>query len=113
MIRFDLNADLSSLFHWNTKQVFVYVSASWPNATGAAEEPTNEAVIWDAIITNPSADHLVNLGPAAKKKLVRSAKGKKIDPSRYVPHTQPCFTLRLLGGSRQDLAGTWALDELN
>ncbi|CZS94180.1 related to SPC3-signal peptidase subunit [Rhynchosporium agropyri] len=80
VIRFSLTADLSSLFNWNTKQVFVYVSASWPNATST--ELVNEAVIWDTIITNPSADHLQNLGPAAMKKLVRSAKGKSVDPSR-------------------------------
>lgn len=76
-----MSADLSSLFTWNTKQVFVYVSASWPN--GTSSELSNEAVIWDAIVTNPSADHLVNLGPAAMKKLVRSAKGKSVDPKRY------------------------------
>ncbi|KAG9234676.1 microsomal signal peptidase-like protein subunit [Amylocarpus encephaloides] len=79
-IRFSMSADLSSLFTWNTKQVFVYVSASWPNSTSS--EPSNEAVIWDTIITNPSADHLQNIGPAAMKKLKRSAKGKPIDPSR-------------------------------
>jgi signal peptidase complex subunit 3 len=59
------------------------VSASWPDAS--AENKTalvNEAVVWDTIITNPSADHLVNLGPASKKKLIKSAKGKAIDPSR-------------------------------
>ncbi|TVY48210.1 Microsomal signal peptidase subunit [Lachnellula occidentalis] len=85
IIRFSLSADLSSLFSWNTKQVFVYVSASWPNSTlgdAGKGEMVNEAVIWDTIITNPSADHLQNLGPAAMKKLVRSAKGKTIDPSR-------------------------------
>ncbi|TVY85771.1 Signal peptidase complex subunit [Lachnellula willkommii] len=85
IIRFSLSADLSSLFSWNTKQVFVYVSASWPNATlgdAGKGEMVNEAVIWDTIITNPSADHLQNLGPAAMKKLVKSAKGKTIDPSR-------------------------------
>ncbi|CAL3970231.1 hypothetical protein PZA11_006492 [Diplocarpon coronariae] len=80
VVRFSLTADLSSLFNWNTKQVFVYVSASWPNATST--ELSNEAVIWDSIITSPSADHLSNIGPAALKKLIRSAKGKSIDPSR-------------------------------
>ena len=59
----------------------MYVSANWPNATGNGEL-VNEAVIWDTIITNPSADHLQNIGPAAMKKLVRNAKGKSIDPSR-------------------------------
>jgi signal peptidase complex subunit 3 len=82
VIKFSLSADLSSLFTWNTKQIFVYVSASWPNSTST--ELTNEAVIWDTIITNPSADHLQNIGPMAMKKLIRSAKGKSIDPSRYV-----------------------------
>jgi signal peptidase complex subunit 3 len=45
----------------------------------------NEAVIWDTIITSPSSDHLSNLAPVAKKKLVKSGKGKSIDPSRFVP----------------------------
>jgi len=76
-IRFSLSADFSSLFTWNTKQIFVYVSATWPSSN-----TTNEAVIWDTIITSPSADHLQNIGPAAMKKLVKSAKGKSIDPSR-------------------------------
>ena len=78
-IRFSLSADFSSLFTWNTKQIFVYVSATWPSTN-----TTNEAVIWDTIITSPSADHLQNIGPAAMKKLIKSAKGKSIDPSRYV-----------------------------
>ncbi|KAI5461342.1 signal peptidase subunit-domain-containing protein [Mariannaea sp. PMI_226] len=78
IIKFSLDADLSSLFTWNTKQLFVYVTAEWP---GPAND-TNEAVIWDSIITNPSADHLQNIGPVAMKKLKRSAEGKSIDPSR-------------------------------
>jgi hypothetical protein len=83
-IRFSLSADLSSLFTWNTKQIFVYVSATWPSSN-----TTNEAVIWDTIITSPSADHLQNIGPAAMKKLIKSAKGKSIDPSRYVLALSP------------------------
>lgn len=78
IIRFSLDADLSSLFTWNTKQLFVYVTAEWP----APGNDTNEAVIWDSIITNPSADHLQNIGPATMKKLKKSAAGKKVDPSR-------------------------------
>ena len=76
-----MDADLSSLFTWNTKQVFVYVTAEWPSAK---TNYTNSAVIWDSIITNPSADHLKNIGPVAMKKLKRSAEGKKTDPSRCV-----------------------------
>lgn len=46
-IRFDLDADLSSLFTWNTKQVFVYVTANYPSNS---EGGSSEAVIWDTII---------------------------------------------------------------
>lgn len=80
IIKFSLDADLSDLFTWNTKQVFVYVTAEWPQAAG--QNATNQAVIWDQIITNPSADYLTNLSPIAKKKLVQSGQGKSIDPSR-------------------------------
>ncbi|KAI2470338.1 signal peptidase 22 kDa subunit [Annulohypoxylon bovei var. microspora] len=86
IIKFSLDADLSSLFTWNTKQLFVYVTAEWPappaGADGLATNQTNRAVIWDAIITSPSADHLSNLGPASLKKLRKSAAGKSIDPNR-------------------------------
>lgn len=93
-IRFSLNADFSSLFNWNTKQIFVYVSASWPSNSSEPATLDNEAVIWDTIITNPSADHLQNIGPAAMKKLVKSSKGKSIDPSRLVHpfYFSPSFT---------------------
>ncbi|KAK4142268.1 signal peptidase complex subunit SPC3 [Dichotomopilus funicola] len=85
IIKFSLDADLSSLFTWNTKQLFVYVTAEWPSAggsSGSGQNATNQAVIWDSIITAPSSDHLANLGPVAMKKLRRSAEGKSIDPSR-------------------------------
>ncbi|KAI1076290.1 signal peptidase 22 kDa subunit [Whalleya microplaca] len=83
IIKFSLDADLTSLFTWNTKQLFVYVTAEWPAPpVGDNMNQTNKAVIWDSIITSPSADHLSNLGPVALKKLIRSAGGKSIDPSR-------------------------------
>lgn len=73
-IRFDLDADLSALFNWNTKQVFVYVSAEYPAEkqepsielgqdgrggslplTGGGGRPgVNKAVIWDAILPAPA-----------------------------------------------------------
>ncbi|KAM7194969.1 signal peptidase complex subunit SPC3 [Naviculisporaceae sp. PSN 640] len=85
VIKFSLEADLSSLFTWNTKQVFVYVTAEWPQTAAAIAKGNvteNQAVIWDQIITSPSSDHLANIGPAARKKLKKSAAGKSIDPSR-------------------------------
>ncbi|KAJ3498835.1 hypothetical protein NLG97_g813 [Lecanicillium saksenae] len=78
IIRFSLDADLSSLFTWNTKNLFVYVTADWPGP----DNTTNSAVIWDSIITNPSADHLLNVGPHTLKKMRKLSAGKSIDPSR-------------------------------
>ncbi|WEW56130.1 Signal peptidase complex subunit [Emydomyces testavorans] len=55
-IRFDLDADLSSLFNWNTKQLFVYVLASYPSSSSSSSSSTKslttttESVIWDTII---------------------------------------------------------------
>jgi hypothetical protein len=56
------------------------VTAEWPNADNANN--TNIAVIWDSIITNPSADHLLNVGPATLKKIKKGSAGKSIDPNR-------------------------------
>ncbi|KAJ9617002.1 hypothetical protein H2200_000723 [Cladophialophora chaetospira] len=48
-VRFDLDADLSSLFTWNTKQLFVYVTANYPSGKDG-NSGMSEAVIWDSII---------------------------------------------------------------
>jgi signal peptidase complex subunit 3 len=45
-LTFDLTADLTSLFHWNTKQLFVYVSAQY----ATAKNVVNQVVLWDSII---------------------------------------------------------------
>ncbi|KAJ5381412.1 Signal peptidase 22kDa subunit [Penicillium cataractarum] len=50
-IRFDLDADLSPLFNWNTKQVFVYVYATYSSSDNAnTQTRASEAIIWDSII---------------------------------------------------------------
>lgn len=45
-VNFNVTADLRPLFHWNTKQLFVWVEAEFNN-TKKAE---NTVVIWDRII---------------------------------------------------------------
>ncbi|OOQ85627.1 putative microsomal signal peptidase subunit (gp23) [Penicillium brasilianum] len=50
-IRFDLDADLSPLFNWNTKQLFVYVYATYSSSDNAnTQTRDSEAIIWDSII---------------------------------------------------------------
>lgn len=51
-LRFDLDADLSPLFNWNTKQLFVYVYATYSSSDKAnSQVRDSEAVIWDSIIS--------------------------------------------------------------
>lgn len=46
-IVFDLDADLTSLFNWNTKQVFVYLTAEYD---GKKPDSSNKVTYWDKII---------------------------------------------------------------
>lgn len=55
-VQFDLTADLSSLFHWNTKQVFAFVVAEY---TGPKYQ-VNEVTLWDKIVQRKE-DALVTL----------------------------------------------------
>lgn len=54
-IVFNLDADLSPLFNWNTKQVFVYLTAEYG---GPREDIVNEVTFWDKIITSKDDAHL-------------------------------------------------------
>jgi signal peptidase complex subunit 3 len=48
-INFDLDADLSSLFNWNTKQVFAYLVAEY----STPKYGSNAVTLWDRIINTP------------------------------------------------------------
>ncbi|OJJ95452.1 hypothetical protein ASPACDRAFT_81930 [Aspergillus aculeatus ATCC 16872] len=55
-LRFDLDADLTPLFNWNTKQLFVYVYASYPSdPTNTSSAAVSHAVVWDTIISAPES----------------------------------------------------------
>ncbi|CAN6614185.1 signal peptidase complex subunit 3 [Trichomonascus vanleenenianus] len=47
-VNFDLTTDLTSLFNWNTKQIFIYLTAEYP---GKREDINNRVTFWDKIIT--------------------------------------------------------------
>ncbi|KAK7509414.1 signal peptidase subunit-domain-containing protein [Phyllosticta citriasiana] len=74
-IKFDLDADLTSLFTWNTKQVFVYIVAKYPSANPS--EPPSEAIIWDAILASPSAPWHQNLYIHPEPKDARTKRSRK------------------------------------
>jgi len=73
--------DLTSLFNWNTKQVFVYIKAVYPSLTPT--HPPSEAIIWDAILASRTApwhtNHYTHPDPKSKsgKKSVLPKKSKK------------------------------------
>ena len=45
LLSFDIHADLRPAFHWNIKQLFVYVVAQYET-----EGRTNQVVLWDKIV---------------------------------------------------------------
>lgn len=54
-IQFDLDADLTPLFNWNTKQIFVYLTAEYP---GKSDGSSNKVTYWDKIITDKESSVL-------------------------------------------------------
>ncbi|KAJ5165504.1 Microsomal signal peptidase subunit (Gp23) [Penicillium coprophilum] len=98
--RFDLDADLSPLFNWNTKQLFVYVYATYSSSDiPGSQVRASESIIWDTIIpATPSPysweilkDQVVALLPssvtseavsAAKRNAKRHAKSAKSAKSK-------------------------------
>ncbi|KAI5838871.1 signal peptidase 22kDa subunit [Morchella snyderi] len=70
-INFDLEANLEPLFNWNTKQVFAYVSVSYPGQ----KFTENEVVIWDRIVSTP-AKAKINLKNQKPKYKLNDITGK-------------------------------------
>ena len=46
LLSFDIHADMRPAFHWNVKQLFVYVVASYESES----KKNNQIVIWDKIL---------------------------------------------------------------
>lgn len=45
-----INADLRSVFNWNVKQLFVYITAEYETEANVL----NQVVVWDSIINDVS-----------------------------------------------------------
>ncbi|KAF2125353.1 signal peptidase 22 kDa subunit [Dothidotthia symphoricarpi CBS 119687] len=92
-VRFDLDADLHTLFNWNTKQIFLYLKATYPSLS--PDEPPSEAIIWDAILASTSApwhqNHYIHpTAPNAnKKKSVLPKISKKAAAAGKKPKSTP------------------------
>mmetsp|Transcript_7835 Transcript_7835/g.7387 ORF Transcript_7835/g.7387 Transcript_7835/m.7387 type:complete len:177 (+) Transcript_7835:99-629(+) len=57
LLNFDLHVDLNPAFHWNIKQLFVYVVASYETD----RNPNNQIVLWDKIVeaTDPPKSKII------------------------------------------------------
>ncbi|EIN11227.1 signal peptidase [Punctularia strigosozonata HHB-11173 SS5] len=78
-VNFNVTADLTPLFHWNTKQLFIYVQAEYTSAKGVQ----NEIVIWDRIVRRKE-DAVVNVAGRNKyvfRDLSRTFRG--VEPAHY------------------------------
>ncbi|CAH7666481.1 signal peptidase complex subunit 3 [Phakopsora pachyrhizi] len=81
-IRFDIEADLRPLFNYNTKQIFVFLSAKF----GTDNFPNNEVILWDRIIKS-SKDAKINLTGAKNKYAFKHIGGSfKNSNATYILH---------------------------
>lgn len=90
-ITFDLTTDLSSLFNWNTKQVFLYITASYPSSNPTTTPPS-EIVIWDAIIPADNApshpNTYIHPSPKNKKSNPKNSASKKSKKGTSKPYPE-------------------------
>ncbi|KAI0047907.1 signal peptidase 22 kDa subunit [Auriscalpium vulgare] len=78
-VNFNITADLSPLFNWNTKQLFLYLQAEYTNAQGVQ----NEVVIWDRIVRRKDDAVLKVVGKNKYTFREYSSKFKDVPPARY------------------------------
>lgn len=81
---------MSSLFNWNTKQVFAYITASYPSEN-PQNIPDSEVVVWDAIIPSDYAPLHQNtyLHPTPKGKKPTKRERKSGVAKAYPEGTSP------------------------
>mmetsp|Transcript_23139 Transcript_23139/g.31695 ORF Transcript_23139/g.31695 Transcript_23139/m.31695 type:complete len:170 (-) Transcript_23139:85-594(-) len=70
LLSFDIQADLRPAFHWNLKQLFVFVLAEYESNAN----PLNQVIIWDKIIKSPSEAYLRETNEFVKYALIDQGK---------------------------------------
>ncbi|KXZ50940.1 hypothetical protein GPECTOR_14g187 [Gonium pectorale] len=101
VVTFDLNADLRSVFSWNTKQLFVYVQAEYETD----ENRVNEVVLWDHIVQQKDKAHLRLSGHKTKYAFIdagRNLRGRTVNLTLVwcvMPRVGRMYTQRLAGPS--------------
>ncbi|PYH36985.1 signal peptidase complex subunit SPC3 [Aspergillus neoniger CBS 115656] len=84
-MKFDLDADLTPLFNWNTKQLFVYVYATYPSdPSNPSTSAPSHSVIWDTIIPAPESPYSFN---ALRERFFPSASSSASNKKRSTKKT--------------------------
>ncbi len=66
-----IDADLRSVFNWNVKQLFVYITAEYETAANVL----NQVIVWDSIISSPDNAHIKSSAVANKYSLTDQGYG--------------------------------------
>lgn len=103
-IKFDLDTDLSTLFNWNTKQVFLYITATYPSLK--ASEPPSQAIIWDAILPSSSApwhqNHYIHPAPKGSKTKSRATSSQYPEGEIHLRNQRPKYQITDVSGKLQN-----------
>ncbi|KAF9474243.1 signal peptidase 22 kDa subunit [Pholiota conissans] len=78
-VHFNITADLTPLFHWNTKQLFLYLEAEYTNSQGVK----NEVVIWDRIVRRKEDAFIKFVGKNKYMFRDPSSSFRNIPPANY------------------------------
>lgn len=57
LLSFDIHADMRPAFHWNIKQLFVYVVASYETES----KKVNQIVVWDKILEAVDPNKVIDM----------------------------------------------------
>ena len=109
---------MNPAFHWNIKQLFVYVVATYATPTN----PKNQIVLWDRIIENIDSTNADGKGDGkiinesnvfVKYGLVDQGaelRGKEVELSLMWDH-MPLTGMLYMGGQKEGTASTFVLPE--
>ncbi|CAO1383605.1 unnamed protein product [Diamesa hyperborea] len=62
-LKFDLKLDMRDTFHWNVKEIFIFLTAEFETKMYSR----NKVVLWDKVIARNSKDTVLNLMKARTK----------------------------------------------
>ncbi len=103
----DVDLDLEPAFHWNVKQLFVFVCAEYSTSTN----PLNQVVVWDRIVEASSPKTISETNAVIKYSLIDQGtelRGKDVTLKVYYD-TMPITSKMSMGVS--DVEGVFTLPD--